>query len=117
MTQSAIAEAFSNGQFAITYPYLADHVEWTIVGEVQFSGKEAVITHCEQTAGYFTTVKTDFITLNIISSADRVAINGTAEFIRDGKRVSFISACDMYEFDGENRVTRITSYCIPEKVS
>ena len=117
MTQSAIAEAFSNGQFSKIYPYLAENVEWTVVGEDKFKGKQAVISNCEQTAGYFTTVKTDFKTLNIISSADRVAVNGTAEFIRDGKRVSFISACDVYEFDGENRVKRITSYCIPEKVS
>lgn len=30
MTQKQIAEAFSNGKFELTYPYLADNVQWTV---------------------------------------------------------------------------------------
>lgn len=117
MTKIAIAEAFSTGQFAKTYTHLAAQAEWIVVGEDTYSGKEAVIRQCEQTAGYFASVATAFKIINVISNGDHVAISGTAEFIRNGKRVSFVSACDMYEFDGMNRVTRITSYCIPEKGS
>jgi hypothetical protein len=57
-------------------------------------------------------VTTDFKTLNIIAEGNKVVINGTAEFMRDNQRVSFVSACDVYEFDDNNQIQNITSYCI-----
>jgi hypothetical protein len=57
-------------------------------------------------------VTTDFKTLNIIAEGNKVVINGTAEFLRDNQRVSFVSACDVYEFDDNNQIQNITSYCI-----
>lgn len=115
MTQKQIAEAFSNGKFEVAYPYLADNIEWTVVGENVFKGKNAVIQNCEQTANYFKSVTTNFKTINVIEETNRIAINGTAEFIRENKRVAFISACDVYEFNGNNELQKITSYCIQEK--
>lgn len=38
-----------------------------------------------------------------------------AEFLRDNKRVSFVSACDVYEFNDDNQIQKITSYCIQSK--
>ena len=35
--------------------------------------------------------------------------------MRDGKRVNFIAACDVYEFNDKNELERISSYCIPDK--
>lgn len=115
MTQSDIAKAFSNGQFEQTYSRLANNVEWTIVGENHFAGKDSVIRHCEKIAAFFSSVTTNFQTRHIIADGYRVAVNGTAEFIRDGKRVSFVSACDLYEFNAEDQLVRIMSYCISEK--
>jgi len=115
LTQREIAEAFSNGQFDKVYSCFSDDIEWNVIGEKQFNGKEAVIRNCEQTAAYFATVTTRFRTINVITGHNRVAINGTAEFIREGKTVARVSACDVYEFDDGNKLTRILSYCIPEK--
>ena len=115
MTQKQIAEAFSTGNFELIYPYLADDVQWTVVGEDHFEGKKAVIDNCDQVAGYFQSVTTNFKTINIIADNNRIAVSGTAEFIRDGKRVNFVSACDVYEFNDNHELQTITSYCIQDK--
>ena len=113
--QKEIAVAFSNGNFELSYPYLADNITWIVVGENQFTGKQAVMANCEQTAVYFRSVTTNFQTLNVIAGANRVAVNGTAEFLRDHERIAFVSACDIYEFNEEDMLEKITSYCIPDK--
>ncbi|OJU26680.1 MAG: hypothetical protein BGN92_07390 [Sphingobacteriales bacterium 41-5] len=110
-----IAAAFSNGNFELAFPYLADDVLWNVVGEDYFEGKNAVIDNGHQIANYFKSVTTNFRTINVIADNTRVAINGTAEFIRDGKRVNFVSACDVYEFNDNNELQTITSYCIADK--
>lgn len=115
MTPSAIAQAFSNGQFESVYPFLAGDVVWTVVEENTFTGKEAVVKQCEQVGAYFRSVTTDFKPLNVLSDQNKVAITGTAEFIRDNKTISFVSACDVYEFNEKGLVQSITSYCIPRK--
>jgi hypothetical protein len=80
-----------------------------------FKGKQAIIDNCEQVSSYFKSVTTDFKTLNIIAEGNKVVINGTAEFLRNNQRVSFITACDVYEFDDNNQIQNITSYCIQKR--
>lgn len=115
MTKREIAIAFSNGEFEKTYNFISNNAIWTVVEEDTFTGKQAIIDNCEQVGNYFKSVKTDFKTLNIIANENKVVINGTAEFLRDNKRVSFVSACDIYEFNDKNEIQHITSYCIQSK--
>lgn len=115
MTKTAIVIAFSNGEFEKTYNFIANNAEWIVIEEDKYTGKQAIIDNCEQVGNYFKSVTTDFRTLNIIADANKVVINGTAEFLRDGKRVSFVFACDVYEFNFENQIQKITSYCIQSK--
>ena len=112
MTKIEIAKAFSNGEFEKTNLFISDTAIWTVVEEDVFIGKQAIIDNCEQVGSYFRTVTTNLKTLNIITEGNKVVINGTAEFLRDNKRVSFVSACDLYEFDDNNLIQTITSYCI-----
>ncbi|WP_353135162.1 nuclear transport factor 2 family protein [Pseudopedobacter sp.] len=116
MIHHKVAVAFSNGEFKKVYPYLAESAEWIIVGESHFKGKQSIIRNCEQVAAYFNAVKTVFKTMNVIADESRVVVNGTAEFIRNQRRVSFVSACDVYEFNENNEIQMITSYCIQEKL-
>ena len=95
MTNKQIAELFSAGQFEVTYPYLSENIEWNIFGEKILQGKKALIAHCDQTAQYFRSVTTDFRTYNVIAEANRIAMHGRAEFIRDGKTVAAVNACDV----------------------
>ena len=115
MTRKQIAEAFSGGDLESTYPFITDNTEWNVIGEFHLKGRESIIDKCDQTTKYFNSVTTNFKTLNVIEDKKRIAINGTAEFIRNDKRVAFVSACDMYEFDDSNKLIKITSYCIQEK--
>ena len=115
MTNTEIAKAFSIGAFEKIYPFLSDNAEWTVIEESRFTGKQAIIDNCEQVGHYFKSVQTEFKTLNVISEGNKVVVNGTAEFLRDNKRVAFVSACDMYEFNDNNQIQNITSYCIQSK--
>jgi ketosteroid isomerase-like protein len=110
-----IAERFSLGEFETVFQFLADDVIWNIVGENKFTGKTDVISNCRRTAEYFNTVETNFKTDDIISEKNKVVIIGNAQFSRDGKRINFVRASDIYEFDKEGKLEKITSYCIPEK--
>lgn len=115
LRQKEIAKAFSNGNFELAYPYLAETVEWHIIGEGSFSGKQAVIENCEQTAAYFKLVKTDFRTFNVIADLNQVAITGTASFTQKDEKITYVSACDVYEFNVSNELQTINSYCITQK--
>ena len=117
MTKSEIAKAFSNGEFEKTNKFISDTAVWTVVEENIFIDKQAIIDNCEQVGSYFQSVTTDFKTLNIIAEGNKVVINGTAEFMRDNQRVSFVSACDVYEFDDNNQIQNITSYCIQKAIN
>jgi ketosteroid isomerase-like protein len=115
MTITAIAKAFSNGEFEKTNPYISENAVWTVVEEDRFTGRQAILDQCEQVGNYFQSVTTDFKTLHVITEGNKVVINGTAEFLKDNKRVSFVSACDIYEFDDNNQIQHVTSYCIQRK--
>ncbi len=106
--------AFSNGKFEKIYGFIADNAVWTVVEEDTFTGKQAIIDNCEKVANYFKSVTTKFETLNVIEENKRVVINGTAEFLKDNERVSFVSASDLYEFNEEDQIQKITSYCIQQ---
>jgi hypothetical protein len=115
MTKPEIATAFSNGEFHRTKDSIADNAIWEVVEEDKFVGKSAIIENCNMVGQYFKSVTTNFKTINVISENNKVVVNGTAEFIRDGKRISFVSACDIYEFNDSDQIQKITSYCIQEK--
>lgn len=86
---------------------MSEEIVWEVVGENVFNGKASVQQNCEQTADYFNSVQTDFITGEVLVSDQKVIVMGTAEFKRDGKRVSFISACDIYEFNKNNEIIKL----------
>ena len=113
-SKQEIAESFSNGHFELTYPYLSESIEWNVIGESQFVGKSDVIENCNRTAEYFKSIETNFKTEDIIVADNKIVIRGLGEFLRDGKRVNLITACDVYEFDENNQLERISSYCIPD---
>lgn len=37
------------------------------------------------------------------------------EYGHEVKRISFVSSCDVYEFDADHTILSITSYCITER--
>ena len=110
-----IAREFSLGNFESVFYYISDNVEWEIIGEKFFKGKSDVISNCKQTAKYFNSVETKFNVNDIISTESKVVIIGTAEFLRNGKRINFVQSSDIYKFDKVGMIERISSYCITKK--
>lgn len=115
MTKREIAEAFSGGKFDKCFDFLTPQTIWNTPGEQYLTGKGEIVSFCKKIAAYFESVTTDFRQLQLIENDKCVAINGTAEFKRGGKRVAFVSSCDVYEFDEQNWIVSIHSYCITEK--
>lgn len=115
MTKMDIAKFFSSGQFDKCFDYLTDETVWNTPGEQYLRGRAEIEGFCKKIAAYFDSLTTDFRQLNVIADGNCIAINGTAEFIRAGKRVSFISSCDVYVFDALDRISSIHSYCITER--
>ena len=109
-----IAEAFAGGIFEVVFPYLCSEAEWNVIGEFNLKGKHAIVQKCREVSSYFTSIQTDFQTLNIIEGEMHVVINGTAAFFRDGKQVAYVSSCDIYEFDANANLKAVTSYCIKD---
>jgi hypothetical protein len=106
---------FSNGDFTLVYPYLRDSVVWNLFDQGRVVGKENVIEECTRIAEYFQSVDTDFRTIHIVEENNLVAINGTGLFSRNGTLLSEVHSCDMYEFDENNQIISISSYCITKK--
>lgn len=115
LTQKEIAESFSKGNFERTYPYLSEEIEWNVIKNFECKGKKEVIEQSEKSAKYFASITTDFKQLDVIENDNKVVVTGTAEFSKNGKRIEFISACDVSEFDDNKMLQKITSYCIVEK--
>lgn len=115
MTIKEISLAFSIGKFDEVYQFIAENAIWIVVEEATFEGKMAIIDNCSQVAEYFKSVVTKFETDFAIAEANKVVVKGTAEFLRNNKRLSFVSACDVYEFNELGQIQQITSYCIQSK--
>ncbi|MCS4434584.1 hypothetical protein [Aquiflexum gelatinilyticum] len=109
---SKLASDFSLGKFEEVYAAMADNIRWEIIGEQTLEGKEMVKLHCQNIATYFQSVSTDFKIHQTIEENGKVAIIGLGEFSREGIMISKISACDVYQFDSENKISSIASYCI-----
>lgn len=115
MSKTEIAKACSIGKFDEVIHYIADDAIWEVVEEDIFIGKNSIIENCNLVGHYFRSVTTNFKMLNVISEDDKVAVNGTAEFNRDSKQASFVSACDIYSFNDFDQIKKITSNCIKTK--
>lgn len=111
LTNKQICKAFSNGNFKFCYPFLAEDVEWNVVGDKLVKGKAAVVEFCNNTVAYFSSVTTEFTMSNLIGSNNSFAIDGTAQFINKENKITNVSSCDVYRFKN-GLLKNITSYCI-----
>ena len=117
MTKRQIATSFSLGKFEGLAPYLNDNIEWNALQIFHLFGKEEVLEQCRKSAAYFNSLSTDFRQNSVIEEHNTIAITGTADFSEDGKRIEFVSSCDVFEFGEQGDIIKITSYCIVKKES
>jgi hypothetical protein len=106
-----IAEAFSRHRFTEVYPFLADDVQWDIVGDRLVVGSADVRATCEQSAGYLATVRTDFRRFRTVVGDDSVVVDSDAQYTDQDGASSLVASCDLYDF-AAGTLTRITSYTV-----
>ena len=106
-----IAEAFCSYRFAVTYPYMADEIKWSIVGKEELVGREAVIDRCAKAAKFLETVSPTITKLKINCAETFVVVEGAAQFQDQENQTSNVASCDVFQFS-DGRLIEITSYVI-----
>ena len=106
-----IAQAFSGHRFADAYPYLAENVNWVLVGGPTITGRQAVIDTCEETLRELAQTSTHFAKWKTIVGFDSVVVDATGTYdASDGSR-SKVASCDIFDFVNGS-IVEITSYTI-----
>ena len=106
-----IAEAFCSHRFAVTYPHMADEIQWNMVGSEELIGREAVVARCEESAKFLETVSTTFTKLEIHRAETFVVVESAAQFQDRENQNSSVASCDVFQFSDE-RLVEITSYVL-----
>ena len=108
-----IAEAFSGHRFGETYDRLADDVRWVLVGQGVLEGRDAVVAACEASAAEMAQLaSTEFSRFVSVGDERLAAVDAIGHYVGADGTTSVVSSADLYEFDGEGRVTTITSYAV-----
>ena len=111
LSTGQLAEAFSRHQFALVYEYLADAVQWNLIGGDLLEGKATVIRTCEQSAEYLTGVVTTFKRFRTVVGQESVVVESEADYTDAGNARTTVASCDIYDFV-DSKLVRITSYTV-----
>jgi len=105
-----IARAFSGHRFAEAYPYLAQDVQWEMVGGANAIGKKAVVDVCEGTRRELTDVTIRFTRFRAVVAGDAVVVDTIVEYTGPGE-ASSVASCDLFDFH-DGLVTTIRSFTV-----
>lgn len=112
LTTEKIARAFSSHRFEVALPHLADDVIWTLVGGETLIGRKKVKKAIEKTAADLAAVTTEFQRFRTVVGEESVVVDSLARYTDAGGDVSIVASCDVYDFDGDGRITEIVSYTV-----
>jgi hypothetical protein len=100
--------AFANNDVPSLLDWVADDIQWELVGEHSVTGKSD-IEHAIRTLLH-TTVK-EMTIANIITHGDAGSVNGTMTF-DDGKSYGFCNVCTFSSYSKNAKIKAIASYFI-----
>ena len=112
LTTEKIARAFSSHRFELALPHLADDVIWSLVGAETLIGRKKVKKAIEKTAADLSAVTTEFQRFRTVVGEESVVVDSLARYTDAGGDVSIVASCDVYDFDGDGRITEIVSYTV-----
>ena len=113
MDTMRIAEAFSGHRFPETYDSLAPDVVWVLPGQASIEGRDAVIAACDSSAAEMAQLASAEFSRFVSVASDRTAaVDAVGRYTSPDGSLSVVSSADIYEFDGDGSVTRITSYAV-----
>jgi ketosteroid isomerase-like protein len=110
-TPREVAEAFSGHRFRDAYDALAPDIRWTLVGEDELVGRQAVVDACEGTLAELASGTAEFSRFVVVADGDAVAVDTVARYTDGDGEVSVVSSCDVYAFT-DGLVTAIRSYAV-----
>lgn len=106
-----IAEAFSGHRFTETYDHLAESVCWILPGQGRIDGRAAVVRACDDSAAEMSDLTGVVFTRFVSVAGERVAaVDAIGRYRSPDGSVSVVSSADIYEFDDEGLLARVTSY-------
>lgn len=92
--------ALADNNHAFILNWLADDIQWELVGDRLVSGRTAVTGMLRDTAQ---TAVDEVTVANIITHGDAGSVNGTVQYA-DGRRFGF---CSVYTFAGHSKTAKI----------
>lgn len=98
---TAACEAFSMGDAHPAQAFIAENIEWHIVGDRTIDGNAAVKEMCDDAAAQG---KPNFQNGRVIKAKQHIIVEG-ADLDTD------MHYCDIYAID-DNQIVEITSYCL-----
>ena len=108
-TPETIARTFSGHAFSEAYPYLAEDVQWVLVGGPTLVGKQAAIEACESTLQELAQTETIFSKFRTVVGADAVVVDVIGEYSAPDQAGSVVASCDIFDFS-DGLIRTITSY-------
>lgn len=82
-------------------------------GQDTLEGKDAVVAACDSSAAEMARLASTEFSRFVSVHDDRVAaVDAIGRYVSQDGSVSVVSSADVYEFDGDGRVTTITSYAV-----
>lgn len=113
MDTRQLAEAFSAHRFEEVYERLAESVTWVLPGQESIDGRAAVVAACRGAAEAFAGMAgTSFERFVSVGDASTAAVDAIGRYEGADGSVSVVSSADVYEFDADGMLVRITSYAV-----
>lgn len=113
MNTVEIARSFSSHRFDDVFDRLAPTVRWVIPGQPTIEGRDSVVEACRAaTAGFGELERVDFVRFVSVGDDLIAAVDVIARYLSTDGSVSVVSSADIYEFDGDQLVSAITSYAV-----
>ena len=100
-----IVMELSKGNMQAVSNYLADDIQWKMVGYTTLSGKEEVLKFAQSAVMDATFSNTSFV-----EAGDQFTVEGTCRPVANPEKIS-AEYCDIYRFKGD-KVVELVSYYI-----
>jgi ketosteroid isomerase-like protein len=117
MDPEQVARAFSGHRFEEALLYLADDIVWTLVGETELTGSQAVAEACRSMAAELADIETVFHQFDVVVGAlrgdgtDAVVVDSVADYVDKLGDTSTVASCDLYSF-ADGKLAAIRSYTV-----
>ncbi|THG33234.1 nuclear transport factor 2 family protein [Naasia lichenicola] len=103
------ARALSGHRFGDAFPFLAQDVQWDVVGMGLVDGRDEAIAACTTLQTELVGTEVEFDSFRAIEDGDTVVVDSVATYTDQAGGFSKVSSCDIYDFK-DGLIVSIRSY-------